>query len=463
MNKNFENKKTASTEKHFFYFILILTIFLSGCSINSESIPFLQTISNNSAGEKTEQPPALTGNNASAVQSTPEAGAAAVPAGAVTATPEPTPSVYTIKLWVPPEFDIEQDTPAGKALSDAISIYMSEHPQINIVVRVKASNGEGSMLNTITAANQIAKDVLPSLALMSRVTMETCVLRNLLQPIETSVFSDSDTWYNFAKQSAVVDNNTYGIPILGDGLVITYRKAKVGADLGDWQDILGRGLPIAFTPSTPNSPFASFMYITMGGNILNDLGQPYLDQNKLTDTLYFFLGGGQNGSFPPSIAQLADQNQAWQKFNDGTYSILITPLSSFRHYKTSELSVRSLPLQIDANGYPMINTWNLVLLEDNPIIQGEAVKFAEYLSESTVNNDLSFFAGYLPVRNNDHSNFQNDPEYDLIRMISENGVLIPSNEVSGKIVPALNNAVTQIIKNQSTPEDAAKEAVNSIN
>ena len=41
MNKNSENKKTASTEKHFFYFILILTIFLSGCSINSESIPFL--------------------------------------------------------------------------------------------------------------------------------------------------------------------------------------------------------------------------------------------------------------------------------------------------------------------------------------------------------------------------------------------------------------------------------------
>lgn len=457
-------KKSASLKKLYSYLIIAATtVFLSGCSTIGENFPFMDDLTQNLTGKSTEQSPNNPANVLTTIQPTAAVPGISETAGVTTATPEPTPSIYSIQLWVPPQFDIEQDTKAGEAFDDVISSYMEENPNIDITVRVKDVSGDGSMLNTVTAANQIAKDALPSLAIMSRSDTETCVQRNLLQPIETGIFSDSGSWFNYAKQSAVADNNTYAIPLFGDGLVIVYRNAKVGAGLGDWQDILGRGLPIAFSPSSPNSTFGPFLYLTMGGQLLNDQGQPFLDQRKLLDTLNFFLLGSQNGSFPPSIAQLADQNQAWQKFNDGTYSIIVTPYSSFRHYKTSEMSVISLPLQNNTMEYPMINSWNLVLLEDNPALQGEAVKFAEYLSDVTINNALSFSAGYLPVRNAEQGNLLDDPDYYLVRMISENGVLVPHNAVYNKTIPVLNNAVTQVIKGQASPEIAVQEAVASLN
>ncbi len=457
-------KKSASAKKLFIHLIITaIFVFLSGCSTISETFPSLNDLTKNFTAKSTEQSLKDPANVLTTVQPSMAATSVSEIAGGNTATPEPTPSIYSIQLWVPPQFDIEQDTQTGEAFADVVSSYMEENPNIEITVRVKAVSGDGSMLNTVTAANQIAKDALPSLAIMSHSDVETCVQRNLLQPIETGIFSDTGSWFNYAKQSAVSDNNTYAIPLFGDALVIAYRNSKIGAELGDWHDILGRGLPIDFTPASANSTFGPFMYLSMGGQLINDQGQPFLDQQKLLDTLNFFLVGSQNGSFPPSIAQLADQNQAWQKFNDGTYSIIITPFSSFRHYKSSEISVRSLPLQVNSIEYPMINTWNLVMLEDNPFIQGEAIKFAEYLSNVTINNDLSFSAGYLPVRNGASDDLSDDPEYDLVRMICENGVLVPHNAVYNKTIPVLNNAVTQVIKGQASPENAAKEAITSLN
>lgn len=457
-------KNSAWSNKLLFTLLIAATLVIfSGCSTDGSSFSGLNELAQNLFSKPSEQAPVDPVIINPTLQPSAAATTISETASVTTVTPEPTPSVYAIQLWVPPQFDIEQDTRAGKAFADVISAYMEDHPNIKINVRVKAVSGEGSMLNTILSANQIAKNALPSLAVMSRSDLETCVQGNLLQPVETGIFADSGSWFNFAKQSAVIDNNTYAIPLFGDGLVITYRKAKIGAELGDWNDILGRGLPIAFTPSSPNSTFSTFMYLTMDGKLVNDQNQAYLDQQKLVDTLYFFLGGSQNGSFPPAIVQLADQDQAWQKFNDGTYSIIVSRFSGFRHFKTSEMSVIPLPLQNNSIEYPMIETWNLVVLEDNPALQGEAVKFAEYLSDTVINNNLSFSAGYLPVRNSDQENITSDPEYNLVRLLCENGTLIPHNTVYNKTIPVLNNAVTQVIKGQESPENAAKEAVGSSN
>ncbi len=376
-------------------------------------------------------------------------------------TPEPTPAVYTIELWVPPQFDIEQDTQAGKALAAAIADYTSEHQNVNITIRVKAVTGESSMLNTLTSANHVAKDVMPSLALISRSDMELALQRGLLKPIATNVLSDSNTWNGFARQSAYIDSSIYSLPILGDSLVLIYRPSRTGTELGDWQDILTRGLPIGFAPTS--SLFGSFMYISRGGKLTNDQGQPYLDQQKLIETLNFFLTGGQNGAFPPSLTQLVDQAQVWQRFSEGTMSIIVSQLSTFRHYQTNEISAHLLPLSDVVTEYPLISTWNMVLIEDDERMQEEVIKFAEYLCDPIVNDKLSYSAGYLPVRYGVHENWLSDPQYDMIKYMSENSSLVPNNQIINKVIPVINSAVVQIIKNQAVPEDAAKEALSSLN
>ena len=376
---------------------------------------------------------------------------------------EQTPIIKTICLWVPPQFDPEQGTQGGKALAEAIVSYTELHPNINITLRVKATTGESNVLSALTAANNIAKPALPSLVLLSRGDMETTVQRGLAKPITTSILSDSSTWYSYARQSAVNDSMIYGIPVLGDSLVLTYRMSKTGAEMTDWQDILTRGLPIGFAPSSASSLFGTFIYLSQGGKLTNDQGQPYLDPKKLTDTLTFFVSGGQNGAFPPSLSQLIDQSQVWQRFSDGTMSIIVSQFSSFRHYQTPEISVHEIPTPEQYTDYPLVSTWNFVLIEDDPDLQAEAVSFAEYMADINTNDIFSVNAGYLPVRNSVHEAWQDDPQSSLAQMMSENAVLIPNNQILNKIVPVINNAVNQVIKNQMTPENAAQEAVSTLN
>ena len=47
--------------------------------------------------------------------------------------------------------------------------------------------------------------------------------------------------------------------------------------------------------------------------------------------------------------------------------------------------------------------------------------------------------------------------------MSEYGLPAPNNQITNKLVPLINNAVLQVIKNQLSPEDAAKEAMAGFN
>ncbi len=459
-------RKSATVYLKTIFLLLSAAFILSACSEAGESGSVFRDFLGYFQSQNETEPVPET------VSQTPEATVITTQAAAVSATPdliaptetiEPTQETYTIQLWIPPQFDTEQDTPGGQALAKAIFEYTETHPNISISLRVKAASGDSSAINTITAANHVAKDTLPSLVLLSRSDMETAVQRGLAKQFNTNIFSESASWNGFARQSSVIDNTIYSIPILGDCLVLTYRPAKTGSELTAWQDILTRGLPIGFAPSQSTSLFGTFIYLMQGSKLTNDLGQAYLDQQKLTDTLNFFLTGGQNGAFPPSLAQIVDQNQIWQRFNDGTMSIIISQFSSFRHYKDTSMAVRALPLTEGVSEYPLVSTWNLVLLEEDGPLQEEAVKFAEFLADPAVNDAFSVTSGYLPVRKNEHEIWQTDEQFDLITSLGENGTIIPNNQITNKLIPVINNAVTQVIKNQLTPAAAAQEAIAAVN
>lgn len=386
-----------------------------------------------------------------------------IPAEAAEPTAEPTPEIHTLTLWVPPQFDPAQDSESGTALMEFINQFTAENENLNVVVRVKALTGESSILNTLSAAKNAAPNVIPSLILMSRGDMETAVQRGLIQPIESEILSDPSNWYNYAHQAAFIDNSLYGIPIAGDALVLVYRISKIGAEIQDWEDLISRGMPISFAPSSGSSTFATFLYLIMGGKLSNDQGQPYIDQEKLTATLYLFLNGGQSGVFPPSIAQIQDQAQSWQRFNEGTMNLIVSQYSSFRHYNAKGINAIRIPAFPDHTEYPLATTWNLVMTESKPEIQRLAIKFAEQLSESVKNDDWTHQAGYLPVRVSEHTAWTDDEQFSAMLSINENATIVPSNQTLSKIMPLINNAVIQVIKNNVSPETAAQEAIDALN
>ena len=96
-------------------------------------------------------------------------------------------------------------------------------------------------------------------------------------------------------------------------------------------------------------------------------------------------------------------------------------------------------------------------------MQEEAVKFAEYLIDPAINGKMTEAMGCLPIRNNEQDEWIDNPQYPVVSKICENGFLRPENNIVNKVVPVINNAVTQVLKNQASPEEIANEAVFSLN
>lgn len=366
-------------------------------------------------------------------------------------------------VWLPPQFDPSTQSQSATTLGDLFTEFTAENPNVTINYRIKDTSGEASELNMLTLAANAAPGVIPALLILDRNDMITAVQKGLIDPIDTDLFSEAETWHRFARESAFVDNDLYGVPVAGDPLVLVYRPALTGPDMNNWDEVLTRGLPIMFEPNSVTDLFGMFIYLSLGGRTTDEQGKPWLDQEILTQTLNFFLNGGQKGAFPPAIAKDSNVGQSWKQFTDGTYQITVTRFSQYRHNRRPDFTAMPLPLIDDSNPYPLVNTWNAVIPTQNPEIQELAIELAKAIAASEFNDRWTYSSGYLPVRNNDLTNWRTDPGYEGVMLMSEKGVLIQSGNIIAKLVPILNSAISKVIQTAMTPEQAAREAIDAVN
>lgn len=368
-----------------------------------------------------------------------------------------------ILVWLPPQFDPSTQAQSATTLGDLFTEFMSENQNISINYRIKDTGGEASELNMLSLAADAAPNVVPALVILDRNDMMTAVQKGLIYPIETDLFSEAETWFRFARESAFVDNVLYGIPVAGDPLVLAYRPALTGPDMNNWEEILTRGLPIGFEPNSVTDLFGLFIYVSLGGRTTDEQGKPWLDQEILTQTLNFFLNGGQKGAFPPAIAKDSNVGQSWKQFTDGTYQITVTRFSQYRHNRRPDFIAIPLPRTDNSSPYPLVNTWNVVITARSPEIQELAIELGKAIAASEFNDRWTFSGGYLPVRNTDLKNWGADSGYEGVSLMSEKGALIQSGNIIAKLVPILNSAISKVIQTTMTPEKAAAEAIEAVN
>src|SRR5690349_8300572 len=105
---------------------------------------------------------------APAATATGAAGTAVATAPAVTplaGTPtgdEPTPTAPgVLRLWLPPEFTPDVNTPGGRVLAAQLQAFELAHPGLAVEVRTKAAGGVGGLLNSLVTAANVAPSGLP--------------------------------------------------------------------------------------------------------------------------------------------------------------------------------------------------------------------------------------------------------------------------------------------------------------
>jgi len=394
--------------------------------------------------------------NISSLLSTPEPATASTstPAPVTTSTPTSTPTPAPggprkLRIWVPPQFDPAAETPAGALLQERLDEFVARRPGLQIEVRVKAEN----MLNPLARTRAAAPAIMPDLVALSRTDLEMIAAQGLLHPLDglTTLLDDPD-WYPYAQQMAHIQNTAFGLPFAGDALALVGYANPLP---GSWENLPEETLFI-FPAADPQALFNLSLYLSMGGELVDDQGLPTVDEVVLAKVLSIYVTSEEEETFLSSmVTEYQSDEQAWNAFLEQRGNLTVSWASNYLRDQTPGLTLASIP-GLEVGQYTLATGWSWTLAGSNPDNQALAVELAEFLSDSVFLAEWTQAAGYLPTRPTALSSWS-DAGYKLgLTQTAESAHLIPSQELLTVVGPLFAEATISVIKGEQLPAEAAQ-------
>jgi ABC-type glycerol-3-phosphate transport system substrate-binding protein len=376
-------------------------------------------------------------------------------------TPESIPESgqQIITIWLPPEFDPSNGSAAGEILNNRLLAFEQLYPGVDVQVRIKALDGSGGLMESLTVTSAAAPQALPSLIALPRAGVEEAALRELIQPINlfSGVMEDGD-WYPFAVQLASVQNVTYGIPFAGDVQVLTYQETNQ-ASIQTWDSIMELGRPVFFAVADTQSNFTLALYLSEGGELQDDLGRPMLQEAPLVEAFQFLNQGAALGIFPASMIGLQNEGQVWNALNQNPDALGVVSASSLMGGSLPDWHIASIP-PLGPESAAIADGWMLCLTETDAGTQPITMRLAEYLTDSEFMTEWTEAAGYLSMRPSALAGWQQDGLFTLLDPILSQAQVTPSIYVISAFGQNLATITRQVLQFQISPQDAAQSILD---
>lgn len=394
------------------------------------------------------------------VESTPTAIPTLQPTQAVTPT---TAGPVTLHIWLPPEFDPQAGTPAAEILKARLDEFASRRPNTRVEVRLKALDGPGGILDSLTAANAAAPLAMPDLVALPRSSLEAAALKGLLRPFDDLIepVEDAD-WYEYARQMARLQDSTFGLPFAGDAQILVHRMTSIPEPPSTLSDTLATTEPLVFAAADPQALFTLTQYQANGGATLDEQGRPTLDPIPLIDVLDYYQRAATSETIPFWVTQYQTQEQVWEAFNDGSTNMIVSWASQYLKNMATDSAGARLPT-LTGQPLTLATGWVWALASPDPEKQKLSADLAEFLSEGDFLSRWTTALGYLPTRPSAMANWGSATQRNLASEIVSSAQLIPSGDVLNSISPLLLNATINVLKQQAEPAVAAREAAESLN
>lgn len=402
-------------------------------------------------------------------QAAPADPATLAPAPTATLTPAPTPrqtlappGPVTLRIWLPPEFDPASETPGGQALQRRLEAFVTRRTDARLEVRIKTLDGPGGVLESLSSASAAAPLAMPDLVALPRPLLEAAALKGLLHPFDGLLSAPDDPdWFDYARQLSRLQDSTFGLPFAGDILLLVYRPQAVPTPPAALASAQSLAQPLAFPAADPQSIFTLALYQAAGGMILDPEGRPGLALDPLTRVLEFYHSGAESGLTPFWLTQFETHDQAWQAFDNQRASMLVSWASAYLQAQPPDSAVAPLPT-LDGEPFSLAAGWVWALASPNPEHQRLAVQLAEFLTEPGFLAEWTAAAGYLPPRPSALEDWGSQRLRSAASQASSSARILPSTDVLASLAPPLRTAALDVLKNQSTPADAASHALQAV-
>jgi ABC-type glycerol-3-phosphate transport system substrate-binding protein len=378
-------------------------------------------------------------------------------------TPAP-PGTVTLQIWIPPEFDPNSGTPAGDLLQMRLQDFMAQNPGVTIEVRLKAVDGSGGLLESLVTASAAAPLALPDLVALPRPLLESAALKGLVYPYAAPPISpEGEDWYSYARQMAYLQAVPYGLPFAGDALVMVYRTTSMRPPL-NWQEVLSGNRVLVFPAADPNASMTLALYLAEGGQLQDSQGRPMLSQTALLSVLGYYQGAAQANLMPFWLTQSETDDQAWEIFEVEEHPMLVTWISRYLAEDRSapvSLSLAPLPTQ---NGEPftLASGWTWALASPDPARREMSARLAEFLVAEDFLALWTQAAGYMPTRPAALAGWNDSTLRSMTERIAASAQLTPPTELLASLGPVLRQAVVDVLKEESTPQEAVQAALSQL-
>jgi multiple sugar transport system substrate-binding protein len=367
----------------------------------------------------------------------------------------------SLRIWLPPEFDPSADNDAARLFKARLDEFQQRR-DVHIDIRIKGMEGDGSMLNMLTSTSSAAPLALPDATLMPRSILEKAVLKGLLFSFdEYNLPLKNPDWYDYARQLATIQGSTYGVPFVGDALVLIYRQKIIGKPPHTWDSVLSASYPILFPAGEQDSLFTVSQYLSNGGTLQDADGRPVLDQTTLVKVFSFYEQALKDQQMPYWLTQYESDAQSYQAFLDNRSPIAITWASHYLKDPTADISI-ALPPTANGDDFCIVTGWDWTITSPDPARRTLAAELVQFLTASEFTASWSEKAGYIPTQKSALQSWKNESARSLITPIIAAAHLPPSSDILTVISPILKETTIQVLKNQNGAQKAAQIAVDKM-
>lgn len=406
----------------------------------------------------------------------------AVPPTAVpTPTPEPQPAIPTLKLWLPEELNPYGGGPGTDILRQQLVEFNGSHPDLQVDIAVKKIHGRGGMLDYLRTAEEAVPSVLPDLIVVGVDDLGTLTSSDHIQPLDdllpTSLAADRFPFaveMGFVTEQAGGKPSTMGFVIGADMQHMVYRADLLSSPPISWTGIITPPIPFVFPAGGIGQQVNDatlIQYMAAGGKVTDQEGNPALDERALTRLLTFYSDCANTGAISPTVVlSIRDADQSWERFKAGEGAIAVVGANGYWPKFTageigdplaSTISVASVPTR---NGYPFTivrKAWAIAMVARDPDRQALAMTLLNWLAAPDNSAEWTQAAGYLPstrsaLRKWDVSGV------DQLRNMLEAALPAPSPDVMEEVGPALQTAVEGVLSGLTSPQEAARTAVQRL-
>lgn len=378
----------------------------------------------------------------------------------VLASPTAANETTTLIFWVPPQLEPVESNPAGMLLSNRLKVFENTHPGLKVELRVKASSGESSLLNSLSVTTAVAPQSLPGLILLDRSDMETAALKNLIFPIpnRTAEYATSD-WFSFTDSLSSIQGTQFGLPLFADPLVMVYRRQMVAFPPVTWQELVNQPNPVVFNLNDPSAVIPYSIYLSSGGNLINEEGRAILEPDALTRTYQTLFNGSSANVFPAWLVEVQTPESVWDAFQKSQATYALVWGSQALQNPVENMAVSPLPGDPSVS---FVNGWLLCFTNPANELSRNYLTLAEFLLEPDFLARWSETAGYLPAQHSILAKWQDQELASMLAKAAEDLIVIPPNGIKHQTGSLLNSFGTSLIRRQTSPMQAVLDTLGAL-